>query len=270
MTPAFSAVSAEACLGHVQTHAVVDPGTMLLGATPGWEKSIDGCALSAPPGLEKPIDGQESVACASTCITASTSGHASFLGDPQERYCLFLDFHDCKNTVFAGLALAKQSIGLVDEDMAVALGQAESEASVLMAQAESVGWQLTNEDEYLRLAAMPSSLFARGQAKSNHHLIEKEAWVTTAKKALLDVRTAYVRLLEKTQYLEKCLDVCFLEEHLTSSDCELLKVGSVHLSTVIYRTECLSDFWLTLHSVELDLAKFEEGIQCLALGGAFL
>lgn len=230
---------------------------------------------------------------------------SSFLGTAKETERLLVDFQIFKMSLISGVTSVRDAFSGCDEDLAAALGHALVEVQELMELAESAATALTATDLNNMLVSMPTKLLVTGHPDPETCLADGETRVAVLKKMLREVRINYVGLLEKLKYFESCAEVSLaqvapsdLDPDSETSSCrgtpkyimpsellsfqeqkgeptsespralstfENLQVAIGRLGGVILRQEELSDFWLALHSAELDLISMEEGIQCLAL-----
>lgn len=230
---------------------------------------------------------------------------SSLLGTAEETERLFVDFQSFKMSLISGVTSVRDAFSGCDEDLATALGHALVEAQELMEKAESAATALTATDLNNMLLNMPNKLLVTGDPDPETCLAEGETRVAALKKMLREVRINYVGLLERLKYFESCAEVSLAqvapsdiepdsdtsaargtpkyimpsellsfqeqkgkptwESPRALSTFESLQVAIGRLGGVILRQQELSDFWLALHSAELDLSSVEEGIWCVAL-----
>eukprot|EP00930_Biecheleria_cincta_P038552 TRINITY_DN26480_c0_g1_i1.p1 TRINITY_DN26480_c0_g1~~TRINITY_DN26480_c0_g1_i1.p1 ORF type:complete len:319 (-),score=76.69 TRINITY_DN26480_c0_g1_i1:27-983(-) len=230
---------------------------------------------------------------------------SSLLGTAEETERLLVDLQIFKMSLITGITSVRDSFSSCDEDLATALGHALVEAQELMELAESAATAVTATDLNMMLANMPTQLLVTGHPDPEMCLADGETRVAALKKILREVRINYVLLLERLKYFESCAEVSLAqvapsdlepdsetssgrgapkyimpsellsfqeqkgeasaESPRALSTFESLEVAIGRLGGVILRQEELSDFWLALHSAELDLNSIEEGMRCLAL-----
>lgn len=236
---------------------------------------------------------------------AFSEDQTSLLGTAEETERLFVDFQSFKMSLISGVTSVRDAFSGCDEDLATALGHALVEAQELMEKAESAATALTATDLNNMLVNMPNKLLVTGDSDPETCLSEGGTRVTALKKMLREVRSNYVGLLERLKYFESCAEVSLAQvapsdiepdsdtsaargtpKYIMPSELlsfqeqkgkpawdspralstfESLEVAIGRLGGVILRQQELSDFWLALHSAELDLSSIEEGIWCVAL-----
>eukprot|EP00931_Biecheleriopsis_adriatica_P099672 TRINITY_DN7434_c0_g1_i1.p1 TRINITY_DN7434_c0_g1~~TRINITY_DN7434_c0_g1_i1.p1 ORF type:complete len:297 (-),score=70.10 TRINITY_DN7434_c0_g1_i1:245-1135(-) len=259
--------------------------------------------LGFPPGLEpKTCDASCAHPDVASTRIGSTAG-STLMGTDVETDHMLKDLENFSNLLMMRLGFSQKAFEECDEDMAVALGYVEKQARELLEKAETVAKKLSCTDIHMQFENLPELLLA-GHPDPESLLSSAEADIVQLKKDAVDMRSDYVQLLNKIGYLAKCADLSIFHalkvegikkislkgtpryidasslasfddktanvKHSRSpSPClalsDRLEVGLGHLFGAEEMLKEPTEFWLTIHSLELDLGHMEEGLQCLAL-----
>ncbi|CAJ1409648.1 unnamed protein product [Effrenium voratum] len=182
------------------------------------------------------------------------------------------------------LSVARECMSQVDADLLAALNLTQSQANDLIASAQMVTWKLS-ATACNSLELLPTLLWAaRGHGEERDvvsPVSEVHSSITAMRKEAQTVRTSYIELLNQVRYLGQCTQVT-LDQIIIASlpvgDFEVKPVKSSHKTVQTHSEKCLelalvhldgvcmtleecSDFWLMLHSAELQLRKIEKEAQ---------
>mmetsp|Transcript_19573 Transcript_19573/g.34562 ORF Transcript_19573/g.34562 Transcript_19573/m.34562 type:complete len:297 (-) Transcript_19573:206-1096(-) len=205
-----------------------------------------------------------------------------------------LDLKYFGTCLLAYMSCSEDSFRGCDQDVAACVSLSKSTARDLVSEAQLLANRLssTNIQVFDLLPEM-----AQADALASGTLQEAEQGLIGMRTEITQVRSMYLRLLDRVKYLVKCVDasLCLICEetsefcsdvpqYLTaanlvsfgqdkpaqSADINLSNYDRVHmgkqqLCAIIDMLEDPSEFWLMLHSVELELEAMEEGVQCIAL-----
>jgi len=269
--------------------------------TPAYFTKLDPPpGFSVPPGLgPKTWDGDKFDAV-STCVgSASTS---SLMGTAVETDYYFTDLKMFSDLLMLRLKFSKEAFEECDEDMAASLGIVEVQAKEMLEKAEVVAKSLAAVDCYAQFQDLPEQVLS-GHPDPESLLCNAEASIERLRKEATNVRSEYVQLLRRLDYLAECADVSICHALKVEGIRRLSSKGTpryIDASTFTSFAERASEktaqgsrtplmvsdrlafgigrlagaadvlkepteFWLMLHSVELDLEDMEAGLQCLAL-----
>jgi len=208
------------------------------------------------------------------CLTASVvSGfEETMMGTAEEVDSDMRDLHRFTVAISTSMALAEDNFRLSDAEVADAVQGANAMVTELVIQAQLVAQALVSCD-LAKFAILP--VIAQEDPMANMRLQDAEQRLNSMRKEIFEVRSTYLQVLNRMNYLATCAEVaeCLCLERskqaagrATRSTWPPFRLGQGHLCAIIDLLEDPSPFWLRLHSVELELEEMEEGVQCLALG----
>jgi len=200
-------------------------------------------------------------------LTASVvSGlEETMMGTAEEVDFHMRDLHGFMVALSTSMALAEDNFRLSDAEVADAVQAANAMVTELVMQAHLVAQALLSCD-LAKFAVLP--VIAQEDPMANMRLQDAEQRLISLRKETFEVRSTYIQVLNRMQYLATCAEVaeCLCEESSGRAADVAMGLGQGHLRAIIDLLEDPSPFWLMLHVVELQLEDMEEGVQCLALG----
>mmetsp|Transcript_26756 Transcript_26756/g.50316 ORF Transcript_26756/g.50316 Transcript_26756/m.50316 type:complete len:312 (-) Transcript_26756:153-1088(-) len=232
---------------------------------------------------------------ANQSVVSSDSGsyQGISVGEYQSKNYL-KDLKAFSNSFNEPLNIVRECINQVDQDVLGAVKALQNQAHELIMSAQTVTWKLS-ATACSSLELLPTLLWvARGHGEEKDAvspISDVHASITNMRKEAQTVRTNYIELLNQVRYLGQCTQVTLdhviiqalpepTENELGSLDIsppqacvpsekqrhfeKCLELALMHLDGVCMMLEDCSDFWLMLHSAELQLRKIEKEAQFLS------
>lgn len=197
------------------------------------------------------------------------------------------DLEAFKNSFHEPLSIAKECVSQVDDDLMTTFKLTELQAGELIVSAQMVTWKLS-ATACRSLELLPTLMWAaRGHTEETDFMTpvsEVQSSIAAVRKDAQAIRTNYIDLLNQVKHLGQCtqvtldqvviaglpepvedaggnLEIVSGSDQPSSSQVRMekcLELALLNLDATCETLEECSDFWLMLHSAELELRKIEK------------